>query len=106
MLSKQVQLRRSWQEYPERDTDLYQWCGGSKFCSGPLEALLTLEEGGEAVEVKVRGPLDSGHVAFFFMEDLLAMIDQVSFGAQLFEYRYDFFKKTIIYSLFHCIELL
>lgn len=73
----QVQLRRSWQEYPERDTDLYQWCGGSKFCSGPLEALLTLEEGGEAVEVKVRGPPEAGHVAFFFMEDLLAMIDQV-----------------------------
>ncbi|XP_071518371.1 death-associated protein kinase 1-like [Panulirus ornatus] len=73
----QVQLRRSWQEYPERDTDLYQWCGGSKFCSGPLEALLTLEEGGEAIELKVRGPPESGPVAFFFMEDLLAMIDQV-----------------------------
>ncbi|XP_045116659.1 death-associated protein kinase 1-like isoform X4 [Portunus trituberculatus] len=73
----QVQLRRSWQEYPERDTDLYQWCGGSKFCSGPLEALLTVEEGGEAIELKVRGPPESGPVAFFFMEDLLAMIDQV-----------------------------
>ncbi|XP_042240945.1 death-associated protein kinase 1-like isoform X3 [Homarus americanus] len=73
----QVQLRRSWQEYPERDTDLYQWCSGSKFCSGPLEALLTLEEGGEAIELKVRGPPESGPVAFFFMEDLLAMIDQV-----------------------------
>ncbi|XP_076061666.1 death-associated protein kinase dapk-1-like isoform X4 [Oratosquilla oratoria] len=73
----QVQLRRSWQEYPERDTDLYQWCGGSKFCSGPLEALITLEEEGEAIEVKVRGPPQSGAVLFFFMEDLLAIIDQV-----------------------------
>ena len=71
-------MRRSWQEYPECDTDLYQWSGGSKFCSGPLEALITLEEGGEAIEVKVRGPPDTGNVAFFFMEDLLAMIDQVT----------------------------
>ncbi|KAB7507730.1 Death-associated protein kinase dapk-1, partial [Armadillidium nasatum] len=73
----QVQLRRSWQEYPECDTDLYQWYKGSKFCSGPLEALITLEEDGEAVEVKVRGPPKASSVVFFFMEDLLAMVDQV-----------------------------
>lgn len=72
---------------------MYQWCGGSKFCSGPLEALLTLEEGGEAVEVKVRGPPEAGHVAFFFMEDLLAMIDQVKSFIHCFD-------KDLEYQLF------
>ena len=41
-----------------------------------------MEEGGEAIELKVRGPPESGPVAFFFMEDLLAMIDQVCWGLQ------------------------
>ena len=58
----QVQLRRSWLEYPEGDTDLYQWCGGSKFCSGPLEALLTLEDAGEAVEVSEAKQVIGGDV--------------------------------------------
>ena len=38
---------------------------------------MSLEECEESVEVKVRGPTFASYATFFFMEDLLAMIDQV-----------------------------
>lgn len=72
----QIQLRRSSQEHHDPDNDLYQWCFGSKFCSGNLEGLLTLEESGEVIEVKVRGPPNQASACFFFLEDLLSVLDQ------------------------------
>lgn len=73
----QVQLRRTVQGLSDPDSDLYQWFEGSKLCSGPIESLITLEEDGEAVEMKVRGPAGSELACFYFMEELLGIVDQV-----------------------------
>ncbi|KAK7866658.1 hypothetical protein R5R35_000274 [Gryllus longicercus] len=73
----QVQLRRTVQSLSDPDSDLYQWFEGSKLCSGPIESLITLEEDGEAVEMKVRGPVGSELACFYFMEELLGIVDQV-----------------------------
>ncbi|XP_043214460.1 death-associated protein kinase dapk-1-like isoform X4 [Amphibalanus amphitrite] len=73
----QVQLRHFAQEYPSRDTDLYQWSEGSKFCTDRLESLLTMPPGGDELELKVRGPTDSRAACFYLLEDLLAALDQV-----------------------------
>lgn len=76
-LRLQVQLRRTAQEHHDPDNDLYQWYRGSKFCSGNLEGLLTLEDGSESVEIKVRGPAAMRTACFYFLEDLLSVVDQV-----------------------------
>ncbi|GAB6027724.1 hypothetical protein CHUAL_001959 [Chamberlinius hualienensis] len=78
-LHLQVQLRRSVQEHHDPDSDLYQWLHGSKFCSGNLESLITLEKDGKAIELKVRGPTDMRKACFYFLEDLLTVVDQVVF---------------------------
>ncbi|XP_068081595.1 death-associated protein kinase 1 [Anabrus simplex] len=73
----QVQLRRAVQSLSDPDSDLYQWYEGSKLCSGLIESLITLEEDGEAVEMKVRGPPGAELACFYFMEELLGIVDQV-----------------------------
>ncbi|XP_064461428.1 death-associated protein kinase 1-like isoform X2 [Ornithodoros turicata] len=73
----QVQLRRASMEHADPDVDLYQWLRGSKFCSGVLEGMLTLAEQGEALEVMVRGPHGSASNCFYFLEDLLTVVDDV-----------------------------
>ncbi|XP_067131292.1 death-associated protein kinase 1-like isoform X1 [Centruroides vittatus] len=72
----QVQLRRSAHEQPDPEIDLYQWHHGSKFCSGSLEGLITLREN-EIIEIKVRGPSNMNTESFYFMEDLMSIIDQI-----------------------------
>ena len=61
------------------EPDLYQWLQGSKFCCGSLEGLVTLHQTqqGEEVEVKVRAPKDAKKACFFFLEEILGIIDQV-----------------------------
>ncbi|KAH6933091.1 hypothetical protein HPB50_012087 [Hyalomma asiaticum] len=73
----QVQLRRASMEHADSDSDLYQWLRGSKFCSGALEGMLTLVENDSALEVKVRGPRGSSSSCFYFLEDLLMVVDDV-----------------------------
>ncbi|XP_071450473.1 death-associated protein kinase 1-like isoform X2 [Hetaerina americana] len=73
----QVHLRRAIQNTSDPDSDLYQWLRGSKLCSGLVESLLTLEEDGEAIEIKVRGPTTSRVPCFYFLEELLGIVDQV-----------------------------
>lgn len=73
----QVQLRRAMQSLGDPDSDLYQWFEGSKLCSGLLESLITLEDDGEAIEMKVRGPPSSELACFYFIEELLGIVDQV-----------------------------
>lgn len=73
----QVQLRRASMEHADPDVDLYQWLRGSKFCSGALEGMLTLEDHGEALQVIVRGPHGSASSCFYFLEDLLTVVDDV-----------------------------
>jgi death-associated protein kinase len=73
----QVQLRRAVQSLGDSDSDLYQWFEGSKLCSGPIESLITLEDDREAIEIKVRGPPTSELACFYFVEELLGLVDQV-----------------------------
>ncbi|XP_069694753.1 death-associated protein kinase 1-like isoform X2 [Periplaneta americana] len=73
----QVQLRRAMQNLGDPDSDLYQWFEGSKLCSGLIESIITLEDDGEAIEMKVRGPPSSELACFYFMEELLGIVDQV-----------------------------
>ncbi|XP_014673693.1 PREDICTED: death-associated protein kinase 1-like [Priapulus caudatus] len=70
----QVQLRRSLLENHDPDNDLYQWHGGSKLCSGVLESLITLEGAGE-VEVKARGPVDAQLSCFYFLDDVVSVVE-------------------------------
>lgn len=73
----QVQLRRAVQSLGDSDSDLYQWFEGSKLCSGAIESLITLEDDREAIEIKVRGPPTSELSCFYFVEELLGLVDQV-----------------------------
>lgn len=73
----QVQLRRAMQSLGDPDSDLYQWFEGSKLCSGLIESLITLADDGEAIEMKVRGPPSSELACFYFIEELLGIVDQV-----------------------------
>jgi hypothetical protein len=65
------------------DVSLYQWKGGSRMVCGPLEGVMQLisDPAGAAkttsIEVKVRGPRDTNRACFFFLEELLGIIDQV-----------------------------
>lgn len=77
-----MELRRTVVSYCDSESDLYQWFRGSKLCSGLIESLITLEGGdntdqAEWVEIKVRGPANTGSVCFFFIEEILGIIDQV-----------------------------
>jgi len=73
----QVQLRRATQGAGDPDMDLYQWLHGSKLCSGLLESMVTLERGGH-VEIKVRGPSHMKSNCFYFLEEILAIFEQVN----------------------------
>uniref|UniRef100_A0A023EZ51 Putative serine/threonine protein kinase n=1 Tax=Triatoma infestans TaxID=30076 RepID=A0A023EZ51_TRIIF len=77
----QVELRRTVLGYYDWQSDLYQWMGGSKLCFGAIESMITFETdaetGDESFEVKVRGPPGSGKNCFYFMEELLGIIDMV-----------------------------
>lgn len=73
----QVQLRRTAIMCQDPDGDLYQWFRGSKLCAGDIEALVTLEQDGQAIDVKVRGTHPLRLACFYFMEEILAVIDQV-----------------------------
>ncbi|XP_054286268.1 death-associated protein kinase 1-like [Macrosteles quadrilineatus] len=78
----QVQLRRTVMNYCDSETDLYQWFHGSKLCSGLIESLVTLETSShtshsEWIEIKVRGPPHTAPVCFFFIEEILDIIDLV-----------------------------
>lgn len=76
-----MELRRTVVSYCDSDSDLYQWFRGSKLCSGLIESLITLEsvdtDQAECVEIKVRGPTNTGTICFFFIEEILGIIDQV-----------------------------
>lgn len=74
----QVQLRRTiLQDNDDPDSDLYQWHHGSKFCCGLLEGLLNMDKQEEFLELKVRGVEESRTNAFYFLEDLINIVEQV-----------------------------
>ncbi len=61
---------------------LNQWKGGSRMLCGPLEGVMELISdtltGATSIEVRVRGPRGTNKACFFFMEELLGIVDQVS----------------------------
>lgn len=64
----------------DEDSDLFQWYHGSKFCTGILESLVTLEEHedfSQFIEVKVRGPKYASQECFYFMEEILRYLQDV-----------------------------
>ena len=73
----QTQLRNHCQKKCEAETDLYQWFRGSKYCLATVEALITLGEE-DSMVVKVRGPKGHEKECFFFFEEILGCIDQVT----------------------------
>ncbi|XP_034241726.1 death-associated protein kinase dapk-1-like isoform X2 [Thrips palmi] len=76
----QVQLRLATKRYADPECDLYQWFRGSKLCAGILESMVTLENDvacGECIEIKVRGPEGTGMACFYFIEELLGIVQVV-----------------------------
>lgn len=64
----------------DEDSDLFQWYHGSKFCTGILESMVTLEEDedlSQCVEVKVRGPKESSQDCFYFMDEIMRYLQDV-----------------------------
>ena len=74
----QAQLRRQFVMRNEPNTDLLQWSKGSKYFIGNVESLLSLESA-QTLQVRVRGPAKHEKECFFFLEEILGVIDQVTF---------------------------
>ena len=74
----QAQLRRQFAIKSEPNTDLLQWSKGSKYFIGNVEGLLRLLDQGSSLEVRVRGPANHEKECFFFLEEILGVIDQVN----------------------------
>ncbi|KAL1488880.1 hypothetical protein ABEB36_014673 [Hypothenemus hampei] len=75
----QLHLRRNLLAvYAESDSDLFQWRSGSKFCNLDLEGLITLDEdqqqGNQYIEIKVRGPSNSSHCCFYFLDNITSTV--------------------------------
>jgi len=74
----QAQLRRQFVMKSEGKTDLFQWSQGSKYYIGEVEGMLQLcDKAGTSLEVRVRGPKNCEKECFFFLEEILGVIDQV-----------------------------
>ncbi|KAF5291586.1 hypothetical protein FQR65_LT01899 [Abscondita terminalis] len=80
----QIELRRAAIENfsnNDNDTDLYQWFHGSKLCTITLETLITLDEDASSsqyIEIKIRGPRQSSQYCFYFFENVIETVVQVS----------------------------
>ena len=71
----QVQLRRDFvQNHNSADCDLDQWRFGAKYCSGAMEALVTLERHETCLELKCRAPPSQRSDLFFFFEDIYHIV--------------------------------
>ncbi|XP_022686814.1 death-associated protein kinase 1-like isoform X2 [Varroa jacobsoni] len=73
----QVHLRRMALINAGNGTELLQWRYGSRYVNEMLEGVVLLERSRDALEVKVRGPADTHTNCFYFMEELLTVIDDV-----------------------------
>ncbi|KAJ1350942.1 Death-associated protein kinase 1 [Parelaphostrongylus tenuis] len=73
----QVALRRSMHDFQDpMDADLIQWAGCSKMSSGQMEALVRIRS--DAVEVQVRGPSERATSCFYFLEDVVNLVEQTA----------------------------
>ena len=75
LLLAQVQLQRSVTSRLLGECSLQQWQGCSTLECGALRATVRLQ--GEQVAVVVRAPEGDGKTGFFFLEEILGIIDQV-----------------------------
>jgi death-associated protein kinase len=72
----QACLRRYAIQKLDNSEDLFQWFHGSKITNGHMECLITLQEK-DNVEIKIRGRKEDSKESFFFLEEILGVIDQV-----------------------------
>lgn len=61
----------------ERDSDLYQWHHGSKYCCQRLEGIIDMDRNEQFLEVKVRGPPAERANLYYFLEDFVNIVEQV-----------------------------
>ena len=75
----QVYLRRNIAQESDDadDSDLYQWHHGTKYCCGDLEGIVDMDRHEQYLEVKVRGTDDTRKQLFYFLEDLVSVVEQV-----------------------------
>ncbi|XP_071115765.1 death-associated protein kinase 1-like [Haliotis cracherodii] len=76
----QVYLRRNIAQDtddPSNDTDLYQWHHGTKYCCGDLEGMIDMDRHEQYLEIKVRGSPEARSSLFYFLEDLVNIVEQV-----------------------------
>ncbi|XP_071952738.1 death-associated protein kinase 1-like [Antedon mediterranea] len=74
----QVALRRNFhQDVDDPETELILWRHGAKCSTASMEALLSLTNEGQSVEIVVRGLEDAQQGCFVFMEDLVHLVEQV-----------------------------
>lgn len=73
----QVALRRSINDYqPAKDTQLHQWSECSKLVTQDREAVIRMV--GDAVEIRARGPSETATSMFYFMEDLINLVEHAA----------------------------
>ncbi|PIC52897.1 hypothetical protein B9Z55_002818 [Caenorhabditis nigoni] len=73
----QVALRRSINDYqPAKDTQLQQWSECSKLVTQDREAVIRMV--GDAVEIRARGPSETATSMFYFMEDLINLVEHAA----------------------------
>ena len=63
-----------------------------RLACGPLEGRVSLAE--EVVEVVVNAPAEAAKAAFFFLEEILGIIDQVLFAAIIF-FKFFFYQVLV-----------
>jgi len=80
------------------EVSLNQWKGGSRMLCGSLEGVMELVSDpltrGTSIEVRVRGPRGTNKACFFFMEELLGVVDQVNMCI----YQKSSFEKVIVFQ--------
>ncbi|XP_033120614.1 death-associated protein kinase 1-like isoform X2 [Anneissia japonica] len=74
----QVSLRKNFhQDVDDPETELILWRHGAKCSTASMEALLTLTNEGQSVEIVVRGLEEAQQGCFVFMEDFVHLVEQV-----------------------------
>ena len=73
----QVHLRRYILNDNHENNELYQWYHGSKFCSGEMECMMSMEEKDQVIELKARGPVELKTTLFYFLDDMCNMLEQI-----------------------------
>ena len=61
----------------QKDSDLFQWHHGSKYCCSRLEGIIDMDRNEQFLEIKVRGPEGERANLYYFLEDFVNIVEQV-----------------------------